>query len=74
VIDVIPAQAGIQFYESTMKNKQGIKIQSAIREILFYDWDPINVSYNENLKDEYDSYIADVYRILTGSSNSKRSK
>jgi hypothetical protein len=58
------------FCEPMMKNKQGIKIQAAIREILFYDWDPINVSDNENLKDEYDSYIAGVYRILIGSRNS----
>ena len=35
--------------------------------MLFRDWDPIGVNDNPNLQDEYDDYIAPVYRILVGS-------
>ena len=46
-----------------MKNKRAIEIQNEIRQILRFDWNPINV---EGLPlDEYDSYIVPVYRILT---------
>ena len=37
----------------------------SIRAILFEHWDPIGVNENQNLRDEYDSYIAPVYRLLT---------
>lgn len=44
------------------------QIQDSIRQILFQDWDPIGVSADpEWPEDEYDSYIAPVYRILCGS-------
>jgi exonuclease V gamma subunit len=42
------------------------KIQSAIRAILFYEWDPIGVC-GAAPEDEYDSCIEPVYRILTTS-------
>ena len=42
------------------------KIQHSIRQILYREWDPIGVSGSAP-EDEYDSYIALVYRILTGS-------
>jgi len=44
-----------------------MEIQEAIRQVLFRDWDPIGVNENENLRDEYDGYIARVYRVLVGS-------
>ena len=35
-----------------------------IRAILFEDWDPIPVNYNQNLVDEYDDYIPQVREAL----------
>ena len=32
--------------------------------MLFRDWDPVNVNSNENLRDEYDSYIGRIYHVL----------
>jgi hypothetical protein len=47
------------------KNKRVEEIQNEIRQILRFDWNPINI---EDLPlDEYDSYIGSVYRILAGS-------
>lgn len=48
------------------KEKQALEIQDSIRQILFWDWDPIGIAGEEWPKDEYDSYIAPVYRILIG--------
>ncbi len=42
-----------------------LEIQNSIRQILFKEWDPIGVSDNLNLVDEYDSYIAPIYRLLS---------
>ena len=48
-----------------VKNKRAQEIQNEIRQILRFDWNPINI---EDLPlDEYDSYIAPVYRILVSS-------
>jgi hypothetical protein len=44
---------------------QAAKIQVSIREILYRDWNPIGLHDLPN--DEYDGYIAPVYRILAGS-------
>ncbi|MGI8642380.1 MAG: hypothetical protein ACR2MG_20825, partial [Pyrinomonadaceae bacterium] len=52
---------------TTYKTKRAIEIQDSIRQILFQDWDPISISDNPNLTDEYDAYIAPIYRILIGS-------
>jgi hypothetical protein len=52
---------------SDSKIKRANEIQDSIRQILFREWDPIGVNDNPNLIDEYDSCIAPVYRILTGS-------
>jgi hypothetical protein len=38
-------------------------IQKAIRDVLFYDWDPIDVSQG-GPHDEYDSYVGPIYRLL----------
>jgi len=51
---------------SDFKIKRAAEIQDSIRQILFSEWDPIGVNDNQNLSDEYDSYIAPVYRVLTG--------
>ena len=47
--------------------KRAAEIQNSIRQVLFRDWDPIGVGENPALRDEYDTYIAPVYRILVGS-------
>jgi len=51
----------------TPREQRAAEIQDSIRQVFFRDWDPIGVNDNPKLSDEYDSYIAPVYRILTGS-------
>lgn len=46
------------------RETRAAKIQNSIREILYHDWNPIGFSGLP--QDEYDRYIAPVYRILTG--------
>ncbi len=43
--------------------KQAAEIQDAIRRVLFEDWDPIGVN-DLAPKDEYDSYVGGIYRLL----------
>ena len=45
------------------KEKRAAEIQDSIRQILYHEWDPIGVAGSAP-EDEYDSYIAPVYRIL----------
>ena len=45
------------------------EIQDAIREVLFREWDPISVNSNENLRDEYDSYVGRIYRVIASDPN-----
>ncbi len=48
------------------REKRAAEIQDAIRQVLYHDWNPIG--FGDALPaDEYDSYIAPVYRILVGS-------
>jgi len=45
------------------KEQRGVEVMEAIRGVLFDDWDPLGV--NEYApRDEYDAYIAGVYRLL----------
>lgn len=39
-------------------------IQQQIREILLRDCDPIGVGKEANAQDEYDGFVAGVYRVL----------
>ena len=48
------------------RDKRAAEIQDSIRRIRYYEWDPIGVAGSAPA-DEYDSYIAPVYRILAGS-------
>jgi hypothetical protein len=48
------------------RDKRAAEIQDSIRQILYHEWDPIGVA-GAAPADEYDSYIAPVYRILAGS-------
>lgn len=52
---------------SDPRSERAAEIQDSIRRVLFHDWDPLRVGDNLNLRDDYDSYIASVYRILSGS-------
>lgn len=53
------------------KKERALRIQDAIRQVLFYDWDPIGVSDQPHLNDEYDSYIGPVYRMLSENRSEK---
>lgn len=50
---------------STLHDKKAIQIMDSIRDVLRYDWNPIGIPSLPH--DEYDSYIAPIYRILVGS-------
>ncbi len=39
-------------------------IQKSIAQVLLRDWDPIGVKNEPQAQDEYDSYIAGIYRLL----------
>ena len=52
--------------DKDFRSRRAKDIQDSIRQILLRDWDPINVYPNQNCSDEYDSYIAPIYRILVG--------
>jgi|HubBroStandDraft_4_1064222.scaffolds.fasta_scaffold12995_2 hypothetical protein len=39
---------------------------AAVRHVLFYEWDPIGISENAKLSDEYDRYIPDFVRLVNG--------
>ena len=47
---------------SDARDKRATEIRDAIQLILYYDWHPIGC--DDLPLDEYDSYIAPVYRIL----------
>jgi len=49
---------------SVSKKERALEIKNSIRRILFYDWDPIGISNDVDIDDEYDRYIAPVYRML----------
>jgi hypothetical protein len=49
-----------------MSNRRALEIQDSIRQVLYHDWDPIGVA-GDAPEDEYDSYIGEVYEILSGS-------
>src|SRR6266571_2272334 len=48
------------------REKKAAEIQDSIRQILYQDWNRIRFA-GSLPEDEYDSYIAPVYRILAGS-------
>jgi len=46
------------------RTQRALEVMDSIRQVLFQEWDPIGVSDNEKLSDEYESCIAPVYRLL----------
>ena len=53
-------------YSSLTKKERALLVEGAIKKILVFDWDPIGISEPGKLNDEYDAYIARIYRILVG--------
>src|SRR5688572_7333439 len=53
-------------HASPSRKDRARKVQDSIRRVLFFDWDPIGISDVSATDDEYDSYIAPIYRILLG--------
>jgi hypothetical protein len=49
------------------ESQRGKEVMQVIRDALMRHWDPIGVAGVLEAADEYDSYIAPVYRILVGS-------
>ena len=54
-----------------MKNlsKSENELYQRIDEILFYLWDPIGVSFDPEAREEYYSYIPQVFSMLKNGSN-----
>ena len=46
------------------RERRAREIQSLIAGILLRDWDPIGVADVPQARDEYDSYVGGVYRVL----------
>jgi hypothetical protein len=40
------------------------RVQAAIKEALMAEWDPIGVNDIPEAKDEYDSYVPAIYKML----------
>jgi len=60
-----PLIEGIKCREIMECKIQQRKLIYNIQTILLQNWDPIGVSNNPNLKDEYDGYIGQVIQILS---------
>ena len=46
------------------RGRRAREIESQIAAILLHDWDPIGVADVPQARDEYDSYVGGVYRVL----------
>ena len=44
--------------------ERGRRIQTAIRDVLMREWDPIGVKDEPMAADEYDLYLGDIYGLL----------
>jgi hypothetical protein len=45
------------------------RIYEEIREILLNSWDPIGIKNEPRARDEYDSYIGGIYKLLKNGSS-----
>ena len=43
--------------------QEDLKIYNEIEKILWNDWDPIGVNDNESARDEYYSYIPEIFKL-----------
>ena len=46
------------------RTREARRLQNALGEALFRYWDPLMVGDEPELKDEYNAYVASVYRLL----------
>lgn len=46
------------------RKRRAREIQESIRRVLLDSWDPLQVSGEPSARDEYDSFIGGVYRLL----------
>ena len=51
---------------------RALRIQTAIRQVLMADWDPIGVKDETMAADEYDSYIGDIYGLLKNNASEQK--
>jgi hypothetical protein len=51
---------------ASSRRSQALEIQDSIRAVLYEDWDPLGINDHLSTQDEYDAYIAPVYRVLVG--------
>jgi len=49
-----------------------LKLYKIIDEILWKDWDPINVNDIEDVRDEYQSYVPHIFRLALEGKNEKQ--
>jgi hypothetical protein len=61
-------QATQRVAHGRFRTKRAKEIQDSIRKILYHDWNPIGFA-GLLPEDEYDSYIAPIYRMLSESSS-----
>lgn len=55
----------VRHHNMSNREQKADKIINAIRQVLVRDWDPIGVmDHPEWPRDEYDSYIGEIYRHL----------
>ncbi len=43
--------------------KEDVSLYKTIDEILWFDWDPIGVNDNEEIRDEYQGYTPQVFKL-----------
>ena len=49
--------------------KEHQELFKAVDEVLFYIWDPIGVSDQPYARDEYSSYVSNIFSLLLTSEN-----
>ena len=65
----------IQMLEGLMGRKldpQQMELYRATDEVLHYIWDPIGVSDAPNARDEYSSYLPQVFKMLFGQNSKEK--
>jgi hypothetical protein len=48
-----------------MSQRYEQELLTRVNEVLHYIWDPIGVRGEPNARDEYDSYVPEVYSLFT---------
>lgn len=53
------------------RDREAREIQRRIGDLLLRHWDPIGVKNEPKARDEYDSYVGGVYRLLVSGASAK---